>query len=82
MGEEDIFDPTSVSNGGWDQKLDHLLGLLSQIIGWQNEIEIETISFTYLNTTITYVDLRGIDCHTRSTFLTQHPSQIEVGIKR
>ena len=43
MGEDDIFDPTCVSNGGWDQKLDHLLGLLSQIIGWQNEIEIETI---------------------------------------
>ena len=55
MGEEDIFDPTSISNGGWDQKLDHLLSLLSQIIGWKNEIEIETISFTYLNATISYV---------------------------
>jgi hypothetical protein len=64
--KEIIFDPNSVSNGGWDQKLDHLLGLLSQIIGWQNEIEIETISSTYLNTTFTYVDLREIDCHNRS----------------
>jgi hypothetical protein len=22
-GEEDIFDPIFVSNGGWDQKIDH-----------------------------------------------------------
>jgi hypothetical protein len=28
MGEEEIFDPTSISNGGWDQKLDHLPGLI------------------------------------------------------
>jgi hypothetical protein len=32
--EYDIFDPVSVSNGGWDQNLDHLLGPFSQIIGW------------------------------------------------
>ena len=28
MSEEEIFDPTSISNGGWDQKLDHLPGLV------------------------------------------------------
>ena len=32
-GEEDLFDPTSVSNGGWDQKLDHSSSHISQIIG-------------------------------------------------
>jgi hypothetical protein len=32
--EYDIFDQASISNGSWDQKLDHLLGPLSQIIGW------------------------------------------------
>jgi hypothetical protein len=36
-GEEDVFDPTFVSNGGWDQKIDYLLGLLFPLIGWQNE---------------------------------------------
>jgi hypothetical protein len=28
MDEDDIFDPTSISNEGWDQKLDRLPGLI------------------------------------------------------
>jgi hypothetical protein len=64
--EEDISDPTSVSNGGWDQKLDH--SMVSSLKSWASKSSINrNYYFIYLNTTmITNIDLRYVDCPTRS----------------
>ena len=48
MSEEDIFDPTSISNGGWDQKLDHFrepIFISSLIKKWWEHLLVVALLF-------------------------------------
>jgi hypothetical protein len=86
MGEEEIFDPTSISNGGWDQKLDHLPGLIYSSC-CQNRDRNRNYFFllililpsltSFRDESIARFTPKGVNM----TFLTKHPSQTEVGIK-